>query len=568
MEPSDSRPVPAAPRLRRPFNRDTVALVGDLLPLCDFICVLLAVHFATLLYVLSLSPETAAVFPLDAVQRAALAAAVIAPLVLCDRVFVGFASGGQTAALVRCYVVRFALFVGVVLVLGSAARFLPPLPPLLLVFWLVASLAVTALVRIALVATLRRLEGRGRLSERVAIVGDGAVADRLLAALALQRPGRVAVTGHYSASSTPGTTPLAELLERGKSEPFDWILLAPPDGADPAAQVTLTHRLKALSVPVARYRPDHGPAPLAPTGLRSSLPVLVPLWILTLLGMLTGALSRFAAILRRPRAAAVSLILDHGDLDVAGAAAQRFGTDSFGYVVTPNVDHLIRLHEDPNFRRLYEQASYVLLDSRFLALCLRVTRGLRLPVCTGSDLTSYLLGGATRHDDELVLIGGTPAQAERLRQLRGLCALHHHNPPMGFINDPVALETCLQFIEAHSPFRYCLLAVGAPQQEQVAGMLKARGRARGLALCVGASINFITGEERRAPAWMQRAGLEWLFRLKQSPRRLARRYLVRGPQVFALLWSTRVISRPFRQLSTPLAWERRTAPAPPLVEAL
>jgi exopolysaccharide biosynthesis WecB/TagA/CpsF family protein len=77
--------------------------------------------------------------------------------------------------------------------------------------------------------------------------------------------------------------------------------------------------------------------------------------------------------------------------------------------------------------------------------------------------------------------------------------------------------------------------VGAPQQEAVAHALRIRGRARGLALCVGASLNFITGAERRAPQWMQRAGLEWLYRLSQDPRRLANRYLVRGPRFFAQL---------------------------------
>jgi exopolysaccharide biosynthesis WecB/TagA/CpsF family protein len=106
---------------------------------------------------------------------------------------------------------------------------------------------------------------------------------------------------------------------------------------------------------------------------------------------------------------------------------------------------------------------------------------------------------------------------------------------MGFIHDPGAVEACLQFIESHSPFRFCLLAVGSPQQEQLAAMLQSRGRARGLALCVGASIDFLTGRERRAPQWMQAAGLEWLHRLLHSPRRLARRYLVRGPRVFQVL---------------------------------
>jgi N-acetylglucosaminyldiphosphoundecaprenol N-acetyl-beta-D-mannosaminyltransferase len=54
-------------------------------------------------------------------------------------------------------------------------------------------------------------------------------------------------------------------------------------------------------------------------------------------------------------------------------------------------------------------------------------------------------------------------------------------------------------------------------------------------LCIGASVNFITGVERRAPRWMQLAGMEWSYRLLQDPGRLAKRYLVRGLRVFSLL---------------------------------
>jgi exopolysaccharide biosynthesis WecB/TagA/CpsF family protein len=126
-------------------------------------------------------------------------------------------------------------------------------------------------------------------------------------------------------------------------------------------------------------------------------------------------------------------------------------------------------------------------------------------------------------------------QARELAHRYGLRSIKHIEPPMGFIKDPEALDACLRFIEAQSPFRFCFLALGCPQQEVVARMLRARGIARGLTLCIGASINYLTKVERRAPRWMQHAGMEWLFRLLQDPRRLARRYLIRGPRIFALL---------------------------------
>jgi len=222
----------------------------------------------------------------------------------------------------------------------------------------------------------------------------------------------------------------------------------------------------------------------------------------------------------------VKLFIDNYDLAGFVPRVTGFGADRYGFVVTPNVDHVIRYHDDAGFRTLYEAADYILLDSRVLALMLRLGRGLHVRVCPGSDLTAVLFRALLHADDRVLLIGHQPL---RLRDLR------HHCPPMGFIRDPAAVEACLQFIEDASPFRYCLIAVGSPQQEAVAAMLKSRGRARGLALCIGASINFLTGVERRAPLWMQRAHLEWLFRLLCAPGRLAKRYLVRGPRMFWLL---------------------------------
>lgn len=236
--------------------------------------------------------------------------------------------------------------------------------------------------------------------------------------------------------------------------------------------------------------------------------------------------------------------IDDLDLPAFLKVAAGFGAQRYGYVVTPNVDHLIRCHEDPSYHSIYRSATYVLLDSRFAAHLLRVFKGLRLPVCPGSDVFPALLDQVVSPSDRLVLIGGSTQQAQTLARTHGLEDLRHHNPPMGFINDPVAVRECLEFIEAASPFRFCFLAVGAPQQERIAHMLMERGRAAGLALCFGASLNFVTGVEKRAPVWMRRIGSEWLYRLIQDPKRLGRRYLIRGPRIFGHLRRARIVLRP------------------------
>jgi len=236
-------------------------------------------------------------------------------------------------------------------------------------------------------------------------------------------------------------------------------------------------------------------------------------------------------------------VIDDFGLPEFTAVAASYGQDRFGYVVTPNVDHLIRYYEDPTFRAQYRAADFILMDSRFAARLVRLLKGVRLPVCTGSDLTAQLLAKVIQPSDRIVMIGGTDAQAQQIAGKYGLTDLQHHNPPMGFIKDPAAVEDCLKFIESVSPFRFCFLAVGSPQQETLAQALRARGVAKGLALCIGASLNFVTGHEKRAPIWMQRLALEWLFRLLQNPKRLARRYLVRGPRIFAHLRRSRVVLR-------------------------
>jgi N-acetylglucosaminyldiphosphoundecaprenol N-acetyl-beta-D-mannosaminyltransferase len=236
-------------------------------------------------------------------------------------------------------------------------------------------------------------------------------------------------------------------------------------------------------------------------------------------------------------------VIDDFGLPEFLAVAAKYGYERYGYVVTPNVDHLIRYYEDATFRAQYRSADFILMDSRFAARLVRLLKGVRLPVCTGSDLTAQLLAQVVQPSDRIVVLGGSEEQARKIAARYGLTNLRHHNPPMGFIKDPAAVDECLNFIESAGPFRFCFLAVGCPQQETIAQALRTRGKARGLALCVGASLNFLTGSEKRAPLWMQHLALEWLYRLAQDPRRLAYRYLVRGPRIFTHLRRSRVVLR-------------------------
>ena len=80
-----------------------------------------------------------------------------------------------------------------------------------------------------------------------------------------------------------------------------------------------------------------------------------------------------------------------------------------------------------------------------------------------------------------------------------------------------------------------LFATGAPQSEILAHRCLERSEASGVGLCIGASIDFLLGDQNRAPKWMQRLGLEWAHRLASNPARLWRRYLVEGPRIFLIV---------------------------------
>ncbi len=114
--------------------------------------------------------------------------------------------------------------------------------------------------------------------------------------------------------------------------------------------------------------------------------------------------------------------IDAIDLTEFGQLAARFGDREFGYVVTPNVDHLVRLSEEASFRSCYAEARYVLLDSRILARLLQWRLGLRLPVCPGSDAVAHLFEHVVQPADRVVLVGSTAAQAAALAAQRAAAA--------------------------------------------------------------------------------------------------------------------------------------------------
>lgn len=204
----------------------------------------------------------------------------------------------------------------------------------------------------------------------------------------------------------------------------------------------------------------------------------------------------------------------------------------FRFVVTPNVHHVVMLHERPSIRTSYAMAWRTLCDSRILSHLARL-RGIDLPVVTGSDLTAALIARASAKGMQVTIIGPPAEDCEILAAKYPGLKIKCHTPPMGFAKSEAEIARCVAFaIEARSPLTF--LAVGMPQQEIVAKLIADDPGARGVGLCIGASIDFLTGKQARAPLWVQKASLEWAYRLFSDPARLARRYLVESPKIVYL----------------------------------
>lgn len=222
------------------------------------------------------------------------------------------------------------------------------------------------------------------------------------------------------------------------------------------------------------------------------------------------------------------------DLDAAvDAVAVRASVDApFAYVVTPNVDHVVGLSAEPARRELYEAAWLTLNDSRVLG-SLGARAGLDLPVATGSDLTERLFDTVIDRREPITIIGGDEDSVAELKRRYYLTDVRWHRAPMKLKQKPGAIVRAAAFAAAQ-PSRFTFICVGAPQQEMIAYAIAQHGGARGVGLCVGAALDFLSGRAQRAPRWMREMGLEWLYRLISEPTRLWRRYLVTGPKVFSL----------------------------------
>lgn len=221
--------------------------------------------------------------------------------------------------------------------------------------------------------------------------------------------------------------------------------------------------------------------------------------------------------------------------DLAGATAhllQRVAARQTGYVCLRDVHGIMLARRDPELRAIHRGAVMNLPDGMPLVHVARWRGHRAIGRVAGADLVEALAdagrGAALRH----YFYGGKPGVAEQMaatlsRRFPGLNVAGCASPPFGEVDDAAMARALAAIVAARADVVW--VGLSTPRQER--WMHRHHGALPGMTLIgVGAAFDFVTGEVRRAPRWMQRATLEWLHRLLSEPRRLWRRYLLLAPR--------------------------------------
>ncbi len=211
-----------------------------------------------------------------------------------------------------------------------------------------------------------------------------------------------------------------------------------------------------------------------------------------------------------------------------------------GVVFTPNVDHLMKLQKDADFFKTYVKADYRVCDSQILMFASRFLGTPLKEKISGSDFfPTFCRFHRNNEAVTIFLLGGTDGVAVRARgkinsRIGRKIIVGAHSPSFGFEKNE---QECLEIIDMVNRTGATVLAVGvgAPKQEKWIYKYKDKFTNVKIFFAVGATIDFEAGVIKRAPNWMSKMGIEWLFRIYSDPKRLWKRYLVEDLPFFWLL---------------------------------
>ena len=208
------------------------------------------------------------------------------------------------------------------------------------------------------------------------------------------------------------------------------------------------------------------------------------------------------------------------------------------YVVTPNVDHIVQLEKNAELQKAYAHAALILTDGKPL---IWISKFYKRPIkekISGSDLFPELCKLAVKKGYRMFFLGAAEGVAAKAavslqKKYPGLQVCGTYSPPYGFEKDSQEIEKIKKTIQGAAP-DILIVALGAPKQEK---FMYAYCETLGVpvSLGLGASLDFAAGNIKRAPKWMADHGLEWLFRITQDPKRMAKRYLVDDRKILGLM---------------------------------
>lgn len=200
----------------------------------------------------------------------------------------------------------------------------------------------------------------------------------------------------------------------------------------------------------------------------------------------------------------------------------------FGYIVTPNAQHINILQKDEEFKEIYDRASLILADGMSIVFALRIFGHPLKEKCSGADMFGDIVGLTAELGQSLFILGGKDGSEDqavaKARQLYPHLHIQAYSPRRGFECDPDESRSIIQRITDFDT-DVLFICIGSPKSEK--WIYRNRDRlGRCFVFPLGDSLNFFAGVKKRAPKWMRDLGLEWLYRLAKEPLRLWKRYLV------------------------------------------
>lgn len=215
---------------------------------------------------------------------------------------------------------------------------------------------------------------------------------------------------------------------------------------------------------------------------------------------------------------------------------------TIGFVVTPNVDQIVMMEKNLYFREICDNAELSVVDGHpLLWIAKWYKKPIKEKIC-GSDLMPHLCKIAAGKGYKVFLLGaaeGIAAKAADIlrEQNPGLNIVGTYSPPFGFEKNQAELDKINRILK-ESNADLLFVGMGAPKQSVFIYENMHKYQIP-MSFCVGATIDFIAGEQKRAPRWMTDHGLEWLYRLFKEPKRMFKRYIVNDTKIIRLAWKYR-----------------------------